>query len=83
MRVVFDTNIYISAFAISGGKAEDVYLKAVRGCFQLVASVAILTELATTLQKKFDWTTERTEALMTHLSNVAEVHRTKPNLHVL
>jgi len=29
MRVVFDTNIYISAFAIPGGNAEEAYLKAI------------------------------------------------------
>ena len=28
MRVVFDTNIYVSAFAIPGGRAEEAYLKA-------------------------------------------------------
>jgi predicted nucleic acid-binding protein len=49
VRVVFDTNIYISALAISGGNAEDVYLEAVRGTFELYTSVAILTETARVL----------------------------------
>lgn len=54
MRVVFDTNIYISAFAIPGGKADEAYLKAIHGRFDLFASVAILTETARVLQTKFD-----------------------------
>ena len=55
MRVVFDTNIYVSAFAIPGGNAEDAYLEAVRGTFELFTSVAILTETAGVLQNKFAW----------------------------
>ena len=54
MRVVFDINTYISALAIPGGNAEDAYLEAVRGTFELYASVAILTETARVLQMKFD-----------------------------
>jgi len=30
VRVVFDTNIFISAFAIPGGSAEDAYLNAIQ-----------------------------------------------------
>ena len=59
MLVVFDTNIYISALAIPGGNAEDAYLKAVRGTFELYTSVAILTETARVLQTKFDWAEEK------------------------
>ena len=31
MKVVFDTNIYISAFLIPGGNAEKVYVHAIDG----------------------------------------------------
>ena len=50
MRAVFDTNIYISALAIPGGNAEEAYLEAIRGTFELFTSVAILTETARVLQ---------------------------------
>lgn len=56
MRVGFDTNIYISAFAIPGGKAEEAYLQAGHGRFELFTSVAILTKTAGVLQTKFDLT---------------------------
>jgi uncharacterized protein len=55
LRVVFDTNIYISAFVIPGGNAESAYLSAIHGNFELCTSVAILTELARKLEEKFGW----------------------------
>ncbi|MDZ7697494.1 MAG: putative toxin-antitoxin system toxin component, PIN family [Deltaproteobacteria bacterium] len=55
MKVVFDTNIYISAFVIPGGNAEKAYLHAVDGDFELCTSIAILTELARKLDEKFGW----------------------------
>ena len=59
MRAVFDTNIYVSALAILGGKAEEAYLEAIRGTFELFTSVAILTETARVLQTKFDWSEDK------------------------
>lgn len=50
MRVVFDTNIYISALAIPEANAEEAHLKAIHGEFELFPSVAILTETARVLQ---------------------------------
>lgn len=43
-KVVFDTNIYISAFAIPGGRAEEAYLQAVKKKFILYSSIAILAD---------------------------------------
>ncbi len=59
MKVVFDTNIYISAFVIPGGNAEKAYLHAVDGDFELYTSIAILTELARKLDEKFGWGKEK------------------------
>ena len=59
MRVIFDTNIYVSALAIPGGNAEEAYLEAIRGTFELFTSVAILTETARVLQTKFDWSEDK------------------------
>jgi putative PIN family toxin of toxin-antitoxin system len=73
VRVVFDTNIYISAFAIPGGHAEDAYLGAIQGRFKLFTSVPILTETATVLQSKFDWSQEKARALIQSISHVATV----------
>ena len=83
MRVVFDTNTYISAFAIPGGNAEEAYLKAIHGQFELFTSVAILTETARVLQTKFDWTEDRTRQAIQEISQTATVLRPRPTLHVL
>lgn len=83
MKVVFDTNIYISAFVIPGGKAEKAYLYAIDGYFQLYTSVAILTELARKLEEKFSWEKSRINQLIVNISSVATVLKTKPHLTVL
>jgi len=83
VRVVFDTNIFISAFAIPGGNAEEAYLHAIQGRFELLTSVAILTETAEILQDKFDWSDERVEQLVQTISRTATVLKTRPHLHVL
>ena len=53
MRVVFDTNVYISAFVIPGSLSDDAYRRARLGDVDLFTSVAILTELASKLRDKF------------------------------
>ena len=83
MRAVFDTNIFISAFGIPGGNADEAYLHAVRGTFELFTSVAILTETATTLQTKFQWSDEKVRQLLQAISKTATVVRTQPHLHLL
>jgi len=83
VRVVFDTNIYVSALAIPGGNAEDAYLEAVRGTFELFTSVAILTETARVLQTKFDWTDDKVRQAIQDISQTAAVLRPRPTLHIL
>ncbi len=83
MRVVFDTNIYISAFVIPGGNAEEAYLYAVGGRFDLFASIAILTETANTLRHKFSWAHEKIERLLTTVGQTATVLKTEPYIQVL
>lgn len=83
MRVVFDTNIFISAFAIPGGNAEEAYLHAVRGTFELFTSVAILAETANKLSSKFQWSDEKVQQLLQSISKTAPVLKTHPSLHIL
>ncbi len=83
MRVVFDTNIFISAFGIPGGNAEEAYLHAVHGTFELVTSVAILAEMAKVFQAKFDWSHEKAALLLQAIGQVATVLKTEPVLRVL
>jgi putative PIN family toxin of toxin-antitoxin system len=83
MRVVFDTNIYISAFITPGGRGEAAYLKAVNGELELVSSVPILTELAGKLRGKFHWEDEQVKAAVRHVAAVAVVVKPVERLAVL
>ena len=83
MNVVFDTNIYISAFVIPGGNAEKAYLHAIDGDFELFTSIAILTELAQKSDEKFDWERHRIAQLIRSISDIATVLKTTPWLKVL
>ncbi len=83
MKIVFDTNIYISAFVIPGGNAEKAYLHAIDGDFELCTSVAILTELARKLDEKFSWGKQKIVQLITSINNVATVFKTTPCLKLL
>jgi putative PIN family toxin of toxin-antitoxin system len=82
-KVVFDTNIYISAFITPGGRGEAAYRKAVEGGIQRFSSVPILTELAGKLQGKFMWDAERVKAAVRHVAAVATVLKPEKRLAVL
>ena len=45
MRVVFDTNIFISALILPGGKAEDAMMRIIDGKDILVISHEIIDEV--------------------------------------
>lgn len=83
MKVIFDTNIFISAFVIPGGKAEKAYSYAIKGNFTLYTSVFILTETAQKLREKFGWEEQRIIRLLKSISKVAKVIKTQPFLHLL
>ena len=83
MKIVFDTNIYISAFVIPGGNAEKAYFHAIDGHFELCTSIAILTELARKLDEKFGWEKHKIAQLITAISDIATVVKTTPWLKVL
>lgn len=53
MRIVFDTNVYISAFVVPGSRSDLAFRLALRGAFELVVSWEILTEMRGKLASKF------------------------------
>ena len=83
LRVVFDTNIFISAFVIPSSKAEEAYLHGLTGDFILCSSVAILSETAQKLREKFGWQEDKITRLLKAISKVATVIKTQPHLHLL
>jgi putative PIN family toxin of toxin-antitoxin system len=83
VRVVFDTNIYVSTLAIPGGNAEEAYLEAICETFEPFTSVAILTETARVLQTKFDWSEDKVREAIQDISQTVTVLRPRPTLHFL
>ena len=83
MRVVFDTNIYISAFAFPGGRAEEAFLRVLEGRVTLCASTAILAETAEILRKKFGWEPDPISDLLKFIGQVARVEKIPRRLSVL
>jgi|SRR3989344_5475381 len=57
MRIVFDTNVLISA-ALKSGLARDIRNLAAQGKITLIASEFILLELSEKLHEKFQWDQE-------------------------
>lgn len=54
IRVVADTNIYISAI-LFGGKPEEIRKLARQGTIELLVSETILAEITGVLKRKFGW----------------------------
>lgn len=83
MKVVFDTNIFISALVIPGSRAEEAYLRCLRGEFILYSSIAILTETAKKLREKFGWGENNITRFLKAITRGGNVIKTHPHLHVL
>lgn len=83
MRVVFETNVFISAFVIPGSQGERAFLLAQRKRFILHTSVAILTEAAATLRRKFDQAEDDIKQALRQISRAAVVSKPTSKLRVV
>lgn len=72
LRIVFDTNVYISA-ALFGRRAETVMQLASAGQIQLITSEIILAELERKLQEKMGWSESRTQLFSDTTRGLAEI----------
>lgn len=75
MKVVFDTNVFISAFVVPGSKGEDALLLAHRRKVDLYSSVPILTETARILRTKFDQSEKDITAALKMIGRAATIVR--------
>jgi putative PIN family toxin of toxin-antitoxin system len=83
VRVVFDTNVYVSAFAVPGSLSDEAYRRARAGEVELFTSVAILTELASKLREKFGWEEPPIKEALKSISRGAGVVKTTAHLTVV
>lgn len=70
MKVVLDTNVYISAI-LFGGNCEEILTLSSLGSFELITSKAILEEIAGILQKKFGWSKPQVSETISYIREIA------------
>ncbi|MHB1515767.1 MAG: putative toxin-antitoxin system toxin component, PIN family [Acidiferrobacteraceae bacterium] len=83
MRAVFDTNIYVSAFTLPGGRAEAILRKAVEGEVGLVISRPMIHECLGVLACKFGRDPEDLARVAVFLSELAKLVQPRRTLQVL
>jgi uncharacterized protein len=71
LKVVLDTNIYISAFQFPKGRNAVLWRAARRGRYQLLVSPAIIRELANVLRIDFEWEDESVRKIIRLVAEVA------------
>jgi len=83
LRVVFDSNIFVSAFVLPGSRAGAALMRLVDDIDQLVISKVIIDELLTVLARKFARDTDELARVAVFLSDLAEVVRPRGRIDVL
>jgi putative PIN family toxin of toxin-antitoxin system len=83
MRVVFDANVFVSAFVVPGSQGERAFRLAQERHVDLVSSVAILTETAGILRVKFSQPDENVTAVLKLISRSAEIVKPTVRLAVV
>jgi len=83
VRVVFDTNIFISAFVIPGSRAEEAIRRIVEGRDLLILSRPIVQELIATLSRKFARDREELAHAAVFLAEIAVLCRPRKKIAIL
>ncbi|MBI3335627.1 MAG: putative toxin-antitoxin system toxin component, PIN family [Candidatus Portnoybacteria bacterium] len=82
IKVVLDTNIYISAILFGGGPRMCLEL-ARKGKIDLYASKAIFLELARILKTKFDWQENEIRAILQGISQFSHIVTPKMKISLI
>ena len=83
MKVVFDTNILVSALVFPGGRGEAALRRIIEQQDQLVVSKPILDELLGILARKFSRDAEELAHVAVFLSDLALFVKPRRRLHVV
>ncbi len=83
MKIVFDTNIFISAIVIPDSIAEKVILKIIQGNDSLIISKEIIDEVLTVLSAKFNRDIEAISHAAYYLSELAQMVKPTRKIHIL
>ena len=82
MRVVFDTNIFVSALVRPGGRAEQALGHVIEGRDTLLLSKAVLLETLSVLARKFGRDKEELARVAVFLSDMAQLVEPKRKVRV-
>ena len=82
MKVVFDTNVFVSALVFPGGNGEQAFLRVLEGEHQLLLSRAIVGELLDALARKFARDREELARVAVFLADLAEIVEPETSLEV-
>ncbi len=83
MRVVFDTNIFVSALIFPGGRADAALRRILDGFDTLVVSPAIINEVLGVLADKFSRDREELSRVAILLADIGEVIKPRIRIAVL
>ena len=83
MRVVLDSNVYVSAFVLPGGAASQLMAALLRGQAEPLISRPIMAEVLGVLGRKFAADREQLARTALFLSGFAEQVVPRERLHVL
>lgn len=83
MRVVFDTNVLVSALALPGGRGDEALRRIVEGQDSLVISRPILDELLGVLARKFAHDRDALARVAVFLAELGEFVEPTESLAVL
>ena len=83
MRVVFDTNIFVSAFVFPGSRADAALRRALDGVDDLVISRAIIDELLTVLARRFARDADELGRIALFLTDLGDVVRPRGRITIL
>ncbi len=83
MRVVFDTNILVSALTLPGGRADSALRRIVGGEDFLAVSRPIIDELLSVLARKFSYDREALSRVAVFLADLGEMAEPRQSLRIL
>lgn len=73
MKVVFDTNIFVSALVFPGGNGERALLRVIEGEDELISSRVLVGELLEVLARKFARDREELARVAVFVDGIAEI----------
>lgn len=82
IKVVLDTNVYISAIVI-GGKPEKIIDLAREGEIDIYISKPILSEIERILSQKFKWSKDEVQEALLELTSITKLTNPKVTLSAI